>query len=114
MNQGRLLGKRVLITAAAQGIGRASAIACAREGAQVIATDINPEFLRSLQALSVNIQIELLDVRDASAVTALAARTPALDALFNCAGMVVTPDLPVLASTRQRTKISRSVAVRAR
>lgn len=93
MNQGRLLGKKVLITAAAQGIGRASALACAQEGAQVIATDINQEFLSSLSALSANIQTELLDVRDTLAVAALAARTPALDALFNCAGMVANGNL---------------------
>ena len=48
MGQGRLQGKTVLITAAAQGIGRASALACAAEGARVIATDINQAFLDSL------------------------------------------------------------------
>ena len=88
MGQGRLQGKTVLITAAAQGIGRASALACAAEGARVIATDINQAFLDSLAAEHSNIQVELLDVRSDAAVTALAARTPALDALFNCAGMV--------------------------
>lgn len=88
MSQGRLQGKRVLVTAAAQGIGRASAIVCAAEGAQVLATDINQEFLNSLARLHSNIQVELLDVRDTRAVCALAARTPALDVLFNCAGMV--------------------------
>lgn len=93
MTEGRLLGKKVLVTAAAQGIGRASALACAREGAQVIATDINADLLRQLAALSPRIQTELLDVRDALAVTALAARTPALDALFNCAGMVANGSL---------------------
>jgi len=93
MNQGRLSGKRVLITAAAQGIGRASALACAAAGAQVIATDINAELLRDLQTQSANIQTELLDVRDAQAVAALAARTPAMDALFNCAGMVANGSL---------------------
>ena len=88
MGQGRLEGKRILITAAAQGIGRASALACAAEGAQVIATDIHHDFLRSLAGLSSNIQVEMLDVRDTQAVAALAARTAPLDALFNCAGMV--------------------------
>ena len=88
MSQGRLQGKTVLITAAAQGIGRASALACAAEGARVIATDINQAFLNSLAAEHSNIQVELLDVRNDVAVAALAARTPALDALFNCAGMV--------------------------
>lgn len=88
MSGNRLSGKRVLITAAAQGIGRASALACAAEGAQVIATDINQELLQSLAATGLNIQVALLDARDASAVAALAARTAPIDALFNCAGMV--------------------------
>ncbi|MDO8320592.1 SDR family oxidoreductase [Rhodoferax sp.] len=88
MSTGRLHGKSVLITAAAQGIGRASALACAAEGARVIATDIHAEFLKTLAAEHAGIQIELLDVRNDAAVAALAARTPALDALFNCAGMV--------------------------
>ena len=88
MRQGRLEGKLVLVTAAAQGIGRASALACAAEGARVIATDINAEFLKTLAEEHAGIQVELLDVRNDAAVTALAARTPALDALFNCAGMV--------------------------
>ena len=48
MSQGRLQGKTVLITAAAQGIGRASALACAAQGAQVIATDINATLLAAL------------------------------------------------------------------
>src|ERR1035437_1415307 len=88
MRQGRLEGKLVLVTAAAQGIGRASALACAAEGARVIATDINAEFLKTLADEHAGIQVELLDVRNDAAVAALAARTPALDALFNCAGMV--------------------------
>jgi len=88
MRQGRLEGKTVLITAAAQGIGRASALACAADGARVIATDINQQFLDSLAAEHASIQVALLDVRNDAAVKALAARTPALDALFNCAGIV--------------------------
>lgn len=93
MGQGRLQGKTVLITAAAQGIGRASALACAAEGARVIATDINQAFLDSLAAEHSSIQVELLDVRNDAAVVALAARTLALDALFNCAGMVANGSL---------------------
>lgn len=93
MGQGRLQGKTVLITAAAQGIGRASALACAAEGARVIATDINQAFLDSLAAEHSSIQVELLDVRNDAAVVALAARAPALDALFNCAGMVANGSL---------------------
>lgn len=88
MVKGRLQGKTVLITAAAQGIGRASAIACAAEGAQVIATDVSEPHLKSLAEACPGIQVVLLDVRDSGAVNALAAQTPPLDALFNCAGMV--------------------------
>lgn len=88
MNPGRLEGKRVLITAAGQGIGRASALACAREGAEVIATDINAELLANLARETPEIQTHVLDVRDAKAISALAQRSPPLDVLFNCAGIV--------------------------
>ena len=88
MAQGRLQGKTVLITAAAQGIGRASALACAAEGARVIATDINAAFLATLAESAPAIQTEYLDVRDSAAVRALAERVGPLDVLFNCAGMV--------------------------
>jgi 2-keto-3-deoxy-L-fuconate dehydrogenase len=88
MYQGQLANKTILITAAAQGIGHASALACAAEGAHVIATDINGSLLALLAAEHSNIRAEVLDVCDDAAVKALAARTPALDALFNCAGMV--------------------------
>lgn len=84
----RLSGKTILITAAGQGIGRASALACSREGARVIATDINAEALASLQAEDGRIRTQLLDVRDRAAVAALAADLPALDGLFNVAGFV--------------------------
>ena len=88
MGQGRLLGKTVLITAAAQGIGRASALACAAEGAKVIATDINEALLATLAAEHGHIEVAVLDVLNQAAVDALAAKLPALDVLFNCAGMV--------------------------
>ena len=89
MRPGRLEDKTVLITAAAQGMGRACALACAAEGAKVIATDIDAAHLATLAQASASIQTELLDVRDSAAVANLAARTPALDVLFNCAGIVV-------------------------
>lgn len=82
---GRLDGKRILITAAAAGIGRASALACAAEGAEVIAADIDGA---GLATLGPGIGTRALDVRDEGAVRALAAETGALDGLFNCAGMV--------------------------
>jgi 2-keto-3-deoxy-L-fuconate dehydrogenase len=93
MGQGRLQGKTVLITAAAQGIGRASALACAAEGAKVFATDINQALLDTLKAEHSNIAVALLDVRSQVAVDGLAAKLPALDALFNCAGMVANGSL---------------------
>ena len=88
MSAGRLAGKTMLITAAAQGIGRASALACAQAGAKVIATDINATLLATLAAEHPAIQTAVLDVCDQQAVEALAATTPSLDVLFNCAGMV--------------------------
>lgn len=93
MVQGRLLGKTVLITAAAQGIGRASALACAAEGAKVIATDINEALLATLAAEHGHIEVAVLDVLNQAAVDALAAKLPALDVLFNCAGMVANGSL---------------------
>jgi 2-keto-3-deoxy-L-fuconate dehydrogenase len=93
MAQGRLQGKTMLITAAAQGIGRASALACSAEGAQVIATDINAAMLATLAQSDPAIRTEHLDVRDSAAVLALAQRLGPLDALFNCAGMVANGSL---------------------
>jgi len=85
----RLAGKRALVTAAGQGIGRASALAMAREGAEVIATDIAPATLEGLAAEADGaLTTRLLDVRDAAAIAALAAETGAPDVLFNCAGFV--------------------------
>ena len=84
----RLRDKVILVTAAGQGIGRASALACAREGAQVIATDIDAALLASLPGDSIGIDRRVLDVRDSAAVAKLAAELPQLDGLFNCAGYV--------------------------
>jgi 2-keto-3-deoxy-L-fuconate dehydrogenase len=84
---GRLEGKRVLITAAAQGIGRATAIAMAREGALVLATDIDTTLLVELEAEE-GITTEPLDVTDAGAIAALAKEQGAFDVLVNVAGFV--------------------------
>jgi 2-keto-3-deoxy-L-fuconate dehydrogenase len=84
---GRLEGKRVIITAAAQGIGRASAEAFAREGAEVIATDVNMEKLHELDDAP-NTTTRRLDVLDDEAVKAAAAEIGRVDVLFNCAGVV--------------------------
>ena len=88
MTPGRLQGKTALITAAGQGIGAATTAAFAREGAQVFATDINEGLLKKLAAAHPTIKTRTLDVRDTSAVNALAAELGAIDILFNCAGFV--------------------------
>lgn len=85
---GRLSGKYCLLTAAAAGIGRATALAFAREGADVLATDIDEAGLRTLREASRAIHTERLDVTDVAQVTALVAAHPACDVLFNCAGYV--------------------------
>jgi 2-keto-3-deoxy-L-fuconate dehydrogenase len=81
---GRLAGKRALLTAAAQGIGRATAEAMAREGAHVIATDLRKEALADLNVA----ECRELDVTDKDAVARLVQEVGAVDVLFNCAGFV--------------------------
>jgi 2-keto-3-deoxy-L-fuconate dehydrogenase len=83
----RLAGKTAFITAAGQGIGRATAQAFVREGARVIATDINAELLASL-ARDVGCTTRVLDVTDAAAITMAAQAAGAVDVLFNGAGFV--------------------------
>ncbi|MEA3533862.1 SDR family oxidoreductase [Rhizobium sp. CC-YZS058] len=83
----KLGGKTVLITAAAQGIGRATALAFAAAGATVHATDINVEILSELAGES-GIVTHRLDVLDTAAVEALVAEIGQVDVLFNCAGVV--------------------------
>ena len=86
---GRLKDKTAVITAAAQGIGRASALAFAAEGARVIATDINDAKLAELARESGGkITGRRLDVTDAAAIAALAGELGAVDVLLNCAGFV--------------------------
>ena len=85
---GRLAGKRAFVSAAGQGIGRATALAFAREGARVLATDINASTLATLADEHPNIRTAVLDVTDNTAVDVLAAEGIAFDVLFNCAGYV--------------------------
>jgi 2-keto-3-deoxy-L-fuconate dehydrogenase len=82
-----LRGKTVVVTAAAQGIGRATAEAFARAGAAVLATDVNVEKLAELERVP-GIAVARLDVRDAAAIDAFAAAAGPADVLVNCAGYV--------------------------
>ncbi|MGZ5787786.1 MAG: SDR family oxidoreductase [Ramlibacter sp.] len=83
----RVEGKTALVTAAGQGIGRASALALAAEGAQVWASDVNPKLLEAYAGVP-GITAVPLDVLDKNAIARVVASMPALDVLFNCAGFV--------------------------
>ena len=84
----RLEGKRVLITAAGQGMGRAAALAMSSEGAQVFASDIDPDLLADLSRDDKRIETFVLDVTQADQIAAAPERTGPLTTLFNCAGYV--------------------------
>ena len=83
-------GKTFLVTAAAQGMGRGAAIALAKSGGRVIATDRDADELAKLTVAYPAIETHVLDVTDGDAITALAGQLPPLDGLFNCAGIVQT------------------------
>src|ERR1700712_2319423 len=83
----RLKGKRAFVTAAGAGIGRAGAIAFAREGASVFATDIDEKSLAALKSEGIS-DVARLDARDTAAVTAMAKRVGKTDILLNAAGFV--------------------------
>jgi len=84
----RLASKTALVTAAAAGIGRATAVAFAREGAQVVAIDIDTGGLASLAAEHAGISTERVDVTDSSAIERLCNRRPRLDVFVNAVGWV--------------------------
>jgi len=83
-----LQGKTALVTAAAQGIGRSSALALAAAGARVVATDIEQEKLAALRENDGIIEVCRMDVRDTSSVASAVALAGTVDILFNCAGFV--------------------------
>ena len=89
---GRLTGKTALITAAGQGIGRATAMAYATEGATVWATDINPKTLGSLSD-NPSITTRVLDVTDVTSIRTVVEDVGTPDILFNCAGFVAGGDI---------------------
>jgi 2-keto-3-deoxy-L-fuconate dehydrogenase len=82
-----LAGKTAFITAAGQGMGRAAALAFAREGARVWATDLNAETLAGIDGKE-GIRTSVLDVTDEAAIGKTAAQVGDIDVLFNCAGIV--------------------------
>ena len=84
---GRLAGKTAFITAAAQGMGQAAALAFAREGARVWATDINAQQLKGMDGKD-GIRTRALDVTDEAAIARIAQEVGDIDVLFNCAGIV--------------------------
>lgn len=89
----RVQGKNILVTAAGKGIGRASALALAREGGTVWATDVDEAALAELAALAheeglPGLKTATLNVRDSAALQAFAQTAGRLDVLFNCAGFV--------------------------
>jgi len=84
---GRLEGKVAFVTAAAQGIGRGAALAFAREGATVWATDLNAKAIAALDGKN-GIRARPLDATDEQAIARMAAEVGDIDVLFNCAGFV--------------------------
>src|ERR1700746_2313026 len=85
---GRLAGKIAFLTAAAQGIGRATAMAFAEEGATIWATDVNEAGLKTLSTERPGIRVRHLDVRNSHDVNQISQEVGAIDVLFNCAGFV--------------------------
>ena len=83
----RLQGKNILITAAGQGIGKATVLAMVSEGATVWATDVNPVLLEGFKGMA-HVHTAVLDVMDKAAIQAQMASMDRIDSLFNCAGFV--------------------------
>jgi 2-keto-3-deoxy-L-fuconate dehydrogenase len=107
---GRLAGKTAFITGAAQGIGRAIAAAYQAEGAQVIASDMNPDTL-ALVASELGVETVVLDVTDRAAIEACAAKYDSVNILVNCSGVVANGT--VLDCSDQDWDLSMAVNARA-
>ena len=90
---GRLKGKKAFLTAAGEGIGRATALLFSREGAEVWASDVNPSALRALSGEDVAIRTLEVDVRSAEQINAAVEAVGVVDVLFNCAGFVHQGDI---------------------
>lgn len=88
----RLQGKTIVVTAAGQGIGRATALGMAKEGATVWATDLNPDLLKAYEGVA-NIKTSTLNVLKTDEVNAFAKKVGTIDVLFNCAGFVHQGDI---------------------
>ena len=84
----RLKDKKIIVTAAAQGIGKATALQFAKEGALVTATDINEEKLSDLQKKNSNIKIQQLDATNKNAVEEFCSKVETIDVLFHAVGFV--------------------------
>lgn len=87
MPSNRLTGKTIFVTASAQGIGRASVIAFAQEGARIIATDVNKDKLSELENIN-GVTTKVLDVLDHAAIQSAAIEYDDIDVILNCAGYV--------------------------
>jgi 2-keto-3-deoxy-L-fuconate dehydrogenase len=106
----RLTGKTVLVTAAGQGIGRASAIALAEAGAQVLATDLHPQGLEALDGRA-NIRCQTLDVTHKADIRRVVDGMAGIDVLFNCAGFVHNGN--ILQATDEEWEFALNLNVRA-
>ncbi|HEX7892088.1 MAG TPA: SDR family oxidoreductase [Ramlibacter sp.] len=106
----RLKGKTALVTAAGQGIGRATALAMAAEGAQVWATDVNPKLLDGYEGVQ-GVRCVQLDVLDKAAIARVIGSMPRIDVLFNCAGFVHSGT--VLQATDEEWNFALNLNVRA-
>jgi len=106
----RLQGKKALVTAAGQGIGHASVLALASEGAEVWATDVNPALLARYQGVA-GVHTAVLDVMDKAAIFDMARQLPQINVLFNCAGFVHNGTL--LEATDEQYEFAMNLNVRA-